>query len=256
MGAKIKDILYNIVYQSRYALRRGIRYVRALLTETVPPDPKKIPVIINNFNQLDYLLMLIDSLTERGYDNIHILDNASTYPPLLKYYESCPHTVYRMKNNYGYLALWESGLYKKFYKDFYVYTDPDVVPLKECPDDFMQTFVDCLRRHKTSAKVGFSLAIDDLPDCNPKKQEIIDWENQYWKKLKEPGLYDAPIDTTFALYRPYTKDTRAPEDHIFRFGPPYTLRHLPWYQDPNNLTENMIYYKRACESPTHWTSQL
>lgn len=50
-------------------------------------DYKKTPIIINNFNRLSTTVQLIDALKQRGYNNIHILDNQSTYPPLLEFYK-------------------------------------------------------------------------------------------------------------------------------------------------------------------------
>lgn len=48
-------------------------------------DGKEVPIIINNFNRLTTLRLLIEALNKRGYDNIYIIDNASTYPPLRKF---------------------------------------------------------------------------------------------------------------------------------------------------------------------------
>lgn len=98
---------------------------------------KDVPIIINNFNRLEYLLKLINSLTSRGYNNIYIIDNASTYPPLLDYYEKTPYPVFKLKENIGYLALWKTNIFKKFKNSYYVYTDSDMEIEDFCPDDFM-----------------------------------------------------------------------------------------------------------------------
>ena len=60
-----------------------------LINQLIRPnclDVKNIPIIINNRNRLTYMKMLISSLEKRGYNNIYIIDNDSTYPPLLDYY--------------------------------------------------------------------------------------------------------------------------------------------------------------------------
>ncbi|TAE35276.1 MAG: glycosyltransferase family 2 protein [Runella slithyformis] len=181
--------------------------------------------------------------------HIVILDNASTYPPLLEYYKNCPHRVVLLGKNAGYMALWESPIFEEFKNDFYVYTDPDLLPIAQCPKDFMEVFLKLLAENADIKKVGFSLKIDDLPDCFPKKQEIVAIESKYWQRKRSELAYDAPIDTTFALYRPGAKgDHRAKG---LRTVYPYVARHLPWYLDPQNLPEEEIYYKqRASDSST------
>lgn len=215
----------------------------------LPANPKNIPVIINNFNRLAYPLALIAWLERAGMTQIIIIDNDSTYPPLLEYYKTCPHRVVLLGKNWGYLALWQSGIFKEFSNSFYVYTDPDLLPIEDCPHDFMDVFLQLLAENADVKKVGFSLKIDDLPPYFTKREEIIAIESKYWQKKRSVLAYDAPIDTTFALYRPGAKgDHRAKG---LRTVFPYLARHLPWYLDPDNLPEEEIYYKKtASDSST------
>lgn len=256
MHPKIKKAILYVYWHTKYFFILRIRRMKGILWGRKPKDLKKIPIIINNYNQLDYLKRLIDALEKRGYSNIYIIDNASTYPPLLEYYMHCPYTVYKLKDNLGYLALWKSGLFELFKRDYFVYTDPDVEPVEECPDDFMERFYNLMRKYKYSAKVGFSLRISDLPDCFGNKQKVIEWESKFWKKEAEPNVYKAPIDTTFALHRPFTFSTSREEEKMLRVGEPYTLRHLPWYVDPDNMSENMKYYIEKSQQSTHWTQNM
>ena len=90
-------------------------------------DYKSIPIIINNRNRFNYLIRLINSLEVRGYKNIIILDNMSTYQPLLDYYDNeCKYKVFKLNGNFGHLALWKSNVFKYYRDSFYVYTDPDL----------------------------------------------------------------------------------------------------------------------------------
>lgn len=217
---------------------------------------KQIPIIINNFNRLTYLKQLIEYLEKHGYTNIYIIDNASTYPPLLEYYSRCPYKIFSLKNNIGYLALWQTDIYKLFYKGYYVYTDPDVLPVDECPDDFLQKFYDLLQTHKYSSKAGFSLKIDDIPEYFESKEKVIEWESQFWNIQVEKGVYEGAIDTTFALYRPFTKwGGNFYEGHL-RTDFPYQLRHIPWYKNQEDLSEEDVYYITHSKTATHWTKQL
>ena len=45
------------------------------------------PIFIQNFNQVSYLRRLIGWLDARGYQNICVIDNNSSYPPLLRFYD-------------------------------------------------------------------------------------------------------------------------------------------------------------------------
>lgn len=216
-------------------------------------NPKNIPIIINNYNRLTYLKSLINSLTKRGYTNIYILDNKSTYPPLLEYYKSCPFTVIHLSGNLGYKALWESDVFNRFKRSYYVYTDSDMEINPDCPDDFMQHFLNILKRYPLSQKVGFGLQIDDLPDHFINKEKVIEHESRFWTREVEPGIYKADIDTTFALYRPYCKGVASIYQEVYRTGRPYIIKHLPWYVDSNNMSDEELYYVNNISQSTHWS---
>jgi len=217
-------------------------------------NPKKIPIIINNFNRLTYLNRLITSLEKRGYKNIYIIDNASTYAPLLEYYRTTPYKVFFLNENKGHKAFWESDVKDTFKSRFYVYTDPDLEIVDECPNDFMKIFLKILWKSKYSQVVGFSLKIDDLPDCYKYKQDVIKWEMQFYEK-KEGNLFRAPIDTTFALHRPNVIGSRHSDMMTFRTSFPYQMRHLPWYEDSSNLSEEDVFYTvNKKKTIGHWSS--
>lgn len=216
-------------------------------------DYKNIPIIINNYNRLDYLKRLITSLQTRGYNNIHIIDNNSSYPPLLEYYEHCNIHIFRLKTNIGYKAMWETEIYDMFKRSYYVYTDSDMQIDENCPDDFMSKFIFILERFPFSQKVGFGIAIDDIPDCFTHKAEVINHEKQFWAKEVLPQVYRAPIDTTFALYRPFCKGIASNRNEVYRTGKPYVIKHLPWYIDSKNMTSEEIYYINSISQSTHWS---
>ena len=65
---------------------------------------KQTHIFICSYNRLIPLQQLVSSLLTRGYNNIVILDNQSTYEPLLDWYktlEGTNVTVYQCKHNYG-----------------------------------------------------------------------------------------------------------------------------------------------------------
>ncbi len=214
----------------------------------------EIPVIINNFNRITCLKTLITWLEKAGMKNLFVIDNNSTYPALLKYYESLQYTVFRLNNNVGYLALWKTKIFKRFKDDYYIYTDPDILPIEDCPNNFVSHFFSILQRYPEIQKIGFGLKIDDIPDWNKAKNRILGHESQFWKKKIENGLYDSDIDTTFALYRPGARGGYWLK--AYRTGYPYLARHLPWYQDSANLNEEERYYKDHANDSSYWSSKI
>ena len=103
-------------------------------------DYLEIPIFINSRDRLSCLRQQINWLLEAGYRNIYILDNASTYPPLLDYYKDIEEQVkiLFLKRNLGYKALWKSDILNILnIQTPYVYTDPDIVPINKCPKDVL-----------------------------------------------------------------------------------------------------------------------
>lgn len=215
-----------------------------------------IPIVINNYNRLETLKTLIDGLTSRGYHHIYIVDNDSTYPPLLDFYRDCPYTIYKLNQNVGHLSIWQTGIYKQFTHSYFVYTDSDLQLREDCPADFMERFVKLLQKYPSALKVGFSIAIDDLPVYYAHKDSVEKWESQFWSCQIEQGVYRAPIDTTFAVYKPYFKGEIIDFNHTYlRVGAPYIVRHLPWYVDSDMLSDEEQYYIDHLKTSTHWSKQ-
>jgi hypothetical protein len=210
-----------------------------------------VPVIINNRNRLSTLERLLDWLRRAEMREIYILDNASTYAPLLDFYRRMPYHMIRLSENVGYLALWETAVWQEFAHDYYIYTDSDVVPEDGCPGDLVHRLFEVLEQHPEIEKAGPGLRIDDIPDTNSLKAEILAMESRFWTKRASPGVYDAQIDTTFALYRPFARGGYWAK--AYRTAPPYVARHLPWYVDSGNPDAEEQYYRLHSHSTTYWT---
>ncbi len=218
-----------------------------------------VPVFINCRDRVEPLARLVAWLESAGHDEIYLLDNDSAYPPLLQFYETTPHRVVRLHENYGRLALWAAPKAAALLDGRpYVYTDPDVVPDPCCPPDAIAHFQDLLDRFPLAHKVGFGLRIDNLPSCYRHREAVIDWESQLWEEPLGEGLFHANIDTTFALYRGGSAFAFGP---AIRTGAPYVARHEPWYADSANPTEEDAHYvsraaTHTAHSPatSHWDS--
>ena len=58
------------------------------LVEATKLDAFSTPIYINSYNQLATLRHMVDTLTRFGYRRLTVLDNNSTWAPLLRYYDS------------------------------------------------------------------------------------------------------------------------------------------------------------------------
>lgn len=213
------------------------------------------PIIINNRNRYTYLLQLISWLEKNNYTNIYIIDNDSTYKPLIDYYKTTKHKVFFLNNNVGYMALWKTKIFEEFKNDYYVYTDPDVIPNKNCPADVVYQLFKVLRANFYIEKCGAALKIDDLPDFYKNKHSVIADEKKHWDKKVSGFVYDAPVDTTFALYRPLASGN-AEDCKSYRLSGNYDFHHLPWYENSSNPTEEDKYYiSKVGKGFTMWSEK-
>lgn len=216
---------------------------------------KSIPIIIISFNQYTYIKKLVSFLLENKFENIVILDNNSTYPPLINYYKEIKSIVkiHYLNRNFGHLAFWENKhIFEKYSKGYYAITDPDILPIENCPSDFMELFKKLIDENLNVSKVGFSLKIDDLPSTNKNKELVLNWEKQFWELSTSEGHFKADIDTTFAIYRPNSINTEKYFCKALRTKYPYTAYHLGWYIDSSNLTDEVKYLYRTSNTSSSW----
>lgn len=222
-----------------------------------PKDLKSVPIIINNRNRYTYLKDLIDWLDQNGYKNYYVIDNASSFPPLLEYYQTkLSGRVFHLPKNVGHLSYWKTGINLKFLGQYYIYTDSDVLPALEQVPDFVEHYFKMLHQYPYADKVGSALKVDDLPDCFEHKQDVLDYYTCYWKSRIDKDIYRVPIDTTMALYLPnyYGVGKWKKEVTHLRIAGDYILRHQPWYIDSRNKDEEELYYIHHATTSTYWTS--
>lgn len=214
-----------------------------------------IPIFINSRDRLGCLKKLISWLQEAGYRRICIIDNASTYPPLLQYYQEIQKTgveLILLSQNLGYKAIWTAGILKQLkINSPYVYTDSDIVPQENCPKDILQQLLRGLWNHPWAKKAGLALRIDDITFYG--KEEMQKKEAQfYYYPLGEKAFF-APVDTTFALYRNYRHYSL---QEAIRIGGGGTALHLPWYYDYKNLPADEQYYMEHADNSSSLVNDL
>jgi glycosyltransferase involved in cell wall biosynthesis len=182
-------------------------------------EAHRVPIIVNSFNQLTYLRIMVEQLTALGCENLMVLDQASSYPPLLDYLAELESSfpVVRLKENHGPHWLFTSGLSMTL-PDFFIYTDPDI----RFPADMPRSFIaDMLRAADflDATKVGLALDVSRPAEMKPAiltiggaEYTIASWEEQFWRDpviLDDLQLYRAPVDTTFAIYNRRAFDAQA-----------------------------------------------
>ncbi len=248
-----------------YKYRRYFLWWIHVRLNHIAPDFSKIkptstPIIINNFNRLELLKAQLDWLKTLSDEiSIIILDNKSDYPPLLDFYKELDHpSIQVIMLNFN---SWRKGaehianlLLKKF--ENVVITDSDLLPYSTTPKDLVSYLAQLMLKYPTVNHIGTSLAINDLPEHNPLKATIINYEKEFWPPVaKKAGTdgYFGKIDTTFAMYRKGSK-ILATEPAI-RTVPPYCLKHEDWYLDPNKYSEEHQYYFDSCKSFATWAHE-
>ncbi|HEX3568968.1 MAG TPA: glycosyltransferase family 2 protein [Candidatus Saccharimonadales bacterium] len=272
-AARIKNLVLFTVTLRRHKLALELKHIRnEVILNTTPgdlgrqkkiterrikellKDPSDITVFIICRDRVNDLRLLVRWLEQNGLHKITFIDNDSVYPPLVDYLHKTPYQVIKLYRNVGHTSPWGLGLVRALVpEDFYIVSDPDVIPTKDCPKDVLKHFLDVHKQYFMYLKVGFGLRIDDLPDHYRLKQSVIEWESQFWKQELAPGVYEAGVDTTFALYKPFTYTYKLHPS--LRTGAPYVARHMPWYMDPEKISEEERHYRfRADHNVSSWNA--
>lgn len=236
---KIGDIEKRIKEKRR---QRTAKRLRANVLD-VPYNPN-MPVFIICRDRLRPLLELVEWLEDEGLKNIIFVDNASTYAPLVSYLDKTPYEVVRLANNVGHTSPWSQGIVSLYAPNQpFIVTDPDVIPDKGA-HGAVNLFCKLLTEHPERTKVGFGLKIDDIPESYDLKTHVVAWESQFWETTVESDVYDAEIDTTFAVYRHNTPYTLGP---ALRTGGRFIARHEPWYTNSKHVNEETRYYREHAD---------
>ena len=224
---------------------------------------KNIPIVILNRDRLHPLVEQITSLKSKGYNNITVIDNQSTYPPLLEWYARNEVDVFHndiTENScHAFRDLVQQG-HPKFVNitsDWFVFNDSDIIPLDDVPDNFIEDLKNYAIKYNKS-KVGMSIKIDDLDMSYPLNEWVHKYESTYWTNaIVDNGveLYPHPIDTTFSIHAPGTLPTWSSD--TLRVGVPYVVKHLPFYYNPEALPEDEKYYlEHMNKQSSNWSSKV
>ena len=217
----------------------------------------RIPIFIPCFDNPTYLQNTIRQLQALRCENIVVVDNGSSYPPMVELLSALSHevTVVLGHENRGARHIFMVDKHYALLPELFCVTDPDLQFNPQLPEDFLASLV-CLTEDYAVGKAGFSLDISDKSRLREddfliagKKYKIWEWEEQFWKEPLgllngEDQIYRAHVDTTFAVYN--KKFFR--REHLYdgvRVAGKYTCQHLPWYKDTIVPEAEDTYYRRA-----------
>lgn len=238
------------------------------------PEQPRLPVYINNRNRLTMTKKLVEWLEKIPYAVPVVIDNDSGYKPLIDWYGFAYQNLlvflsqnmgpYSFFKPYDIRIRYGRDLYSSIYRslfdlapEWFVYTDPDLLPIEECPLEAIEVFHRLMIEYPDKQKVGFGLKIDDIPDHYPAKAEVIAWEKSLVsKEIRGKTAVEANIDTTFALYKKSRWSKMDPVGRCLRTTYPYLCRHLPWYVDPNNLDEEEKFYMANASEAATWSNRI
>jgi hypothetical protein len=213
-----------------------------------------IPVYIPTFNNPTYTNNFINQLERLNLSMITVVDNASTYPPMVKLLHeiSSKYELIRLNENRGpHLLIRDLNYYEKL-PNYFILSDPDIEISRNIPEDFVKTLIEISEEFKIG-KVGLALAIPNEEELLEKfiymdgeKRSLIEWEEQFWenevgKTSHGDSIFLTTLDTTFALYN---KKYFNLEDRYksLRIGGRYTSKHLGSYAKTIVPQEENEYY--------------
>lgn len=204
-----------------------------------------IDVYIINYNLLEWPKQMCKHIEGfLGLGDIHIVDNDSSYEPLLDWYATCPYKIHRMKKNYGHTVV-NNVLGIARMSDYYVVTDPDL-DISDMPADTLDKYKKLLATCPDILKVGPAIRIDDYPKDALYYEKAVQSQRGFWgSPFRMPGYKVAPIDTTFAMSHKSSGPTY-PGTPALRSDPPYWCRHLPYYITADNMTEEYRNFLLTC----------
>jgi hypothetical protein len=218
----------------------------------------EFPVVIPTFNNPTYLKKTVDYFSERGFEII-VLDNASTYPPMLELLFNLSEEdnifVVALPSNYGPRYFYENKNFYSWLPNHFFATDPDLEFNKNLKKENWLELIE-VSRTLGVYKVAAALTLD-IEDSEHELDVLISSMNTTVRKI-ESGYYEnicmvtdqgdtvyiAPTDTTMSLYN------KEFEGHFMlscvRVSGKFDTLHYGWLTNPPIPKEEKDYYTEAC----------
>lgn len=221
-------------------------------------------LFIISYNRLSFLKQQIEFFSYVPDLDIHIVDNASIYPPLIKYLLDLDLNtnikMHRHFSNFGHKVVWERNISKSVCaNEPYLVTDNDIIPEDK---NFVQLLTEGLEKFPDVNKVGLGLRCDDIPKDS--SLGIIKTESSLPKeKTNDPRFVRMPVDTTLAIYRagyhnysPWGLNNKEREPCLALRTTQSLAKHLSWYLTEEEMKneENQFYFNSLKQGSSHWSA--
>lgn len=143
-------------------------------------------------------------------------------------------------NEFRHLAPWGLDLVPT--DEPYIVTDGDCAVTPECPDNFVEKMLWVLEKWPDVTKVGLGINTANFLDPPPERYKYsYEMERNVRNyPMRSFEVRDAPVDTTFAMYR----GPEWPGIGGVRLDTPYLIEHLPWL-NADYTDEEREYYARS-----------
>jgi hypothetical protein len=202
---------------------------------------------------------MLNQLINLRFQEIIIIDNASTSIEMKKWISVNASRsgvrVVCLKENHGPRHCCMDEAVLALLPRRFCITDPDILFNQSLPEGFLAEMALLAGKHQIG-KVGFALDISDRHlmkdinyDIDGNKTKIWEWEEQFWTKSVDrldggDEVYEAPVDSTFALYdQQYFSSNNGM--HALRVAGRFTARHIPWYIDTKMPKGEEDLYKKS-----------
>lgn len=196
------------------------------------------PIYITNMNRLTSLKKMVEDLFRlNGNARINIIDNASTYPPLLDWYNDVKNDIiiHRHSQNKGCWSFFYSGYWNACKDDFYIYSDADLELNPNMPSNWQEILMEYHKKY--NRKASLVLRLDDIPESDLKNKIRIH-QQVCWGKTEEENVWHGVTDMTFS----FDAKKAGYRYESVRIGGDFACRHIPWYLDFDNLPDEERYY--------------
>lgn len=229
----------------------------------------KIPIFVITCDRLEITRQSIRSYQQiKTPYEIVIHDNGSSFKDTVSYLKRLKDRGIKVYRRPKITTVNELNLVRESVKDYFLSHEPSNFVVTDCDialhnvsGDILEFYTYVL--HNTKAQVvGPMLEIDDIPDYYPRKERVLQLhKKRFWNKPtkfldyknKRIKFINAPIDTTFGMYRKRTTFKRHQQG--IRTHAPYTARHLDWYLHPNKITPDQEHYiKNRASAISHWSN--
>ena len=214
-----------------------------------------IPIIIPTHDNQSYLLNTINFFKNKKHNCIIVLDNNSKTNKMkltLAELENDVMVVYQENNAGPRQFLTDSNFFNAL-PNIFILTDPDLGFSNKIPENFCQELIEISNIH-SAGKVGCALNIDikeenmvdDIIIVNGAAITVRGVEQNYFAEhlgdFNGNPIYNAPIDTTFALYNKNQSLSKS-----VSVAGNYMAEHYGWYRFPPIPQEEIEDYLNSLE---------